>query len=117
MVKYLLDKRLSRDITLFYSARGVDDLAFRDLFDEAGREFGLKSVYTLTRGPAPAGWPGRTGAITPAMIREEMPDYLERLFYVSGSEPMVMAFGKLLAGMGVKRANVKRDYFPGYGGT
>lgn len=36
------------------------------------------------------------------------------VFYVSGPEPMVEAFEKLLKGMRVPKSRVKADYFPGY---
>lgn len=36
------------------------------------------------------------------------------IFYVSGPEPMVEAFEKMLYGMGIPEDKVKRDYFPGY---
>jgi len=114
MIKYMLDKGLSRPITLFYSNRSAEDIVFRDIFDQAEKAFGLKVVYTLTGKDVPANWQGRTGYITSELIREEVPDYQERIFYISGPEPMVVAFERMLANMGVKRSNIKRDYFPGY---
>ena len=36
------------------------------------------------------------------------------IFYVSGPEPMVEAFEKMLYAMGISDERVKRDYFPGY---
>ena len=39
------------------------------------------------------------------------------MFYVSGPEPMVEAFEKMLYGMGLTKKNVKRDYFEGYSET
>ena len=36
------------------------------------------------------------------------------LFYVSGPEPMVGAFEKILKSMDVPKSRVKTDYFPGY---
>jgi ferredoxin-NADP reductase len=35
-------------------------------------------------------------------------------FYVSGPEPMVEAFEKILKGMSVPKSRIKTDYFPGY---
>ena len=114
MIKYMLDKGLSRPITLLYSNRSAEDIVFKDIFDQAEKAIGLKVVYTLTGKNVPADWRGKTGYITAELIREEVPDYQERVFYISGPEPMVMAFERMLAGMGVRGSNVKRDYFPGY---
>jgi len=116
MVTYMLHHKERRPITLVYSTRAAGDLVFRDTFDRATHELGLKPVYVLS-GEAPAGWQGRTGRVDAAMIREEVPDYAERLFYLSGPEPMVLALEKMLSDMGIRRGNIKRDYFPGYKAT
>lgn len=52
--------------------------------------------------------------IDEAAIKQEAPDLAKPIFYVSGPEPMTEAFGKMLLGMGVADARLKRDYFPGY---
>lgn len=36
------------------------------------------------------------------------------LFYISGPEPMVQSFTKMLTGIGIPKENIKRDDFPGY---
>lgn len=103
IVKYLLDTNQPRDIVLLYGARGEDNLVFRDIFEEARERFGMRTVYVLSR------------MINEAVIRNEIPDFKERVFYISGPEAMVQAMAKLLAGMGIPRKQIKRDYFPGYG--
>jgi len=52
--------------------------------------------------------------IDEAAIKQEAPDLKSPIFYVSGPEPMVEAFEKILAGIGVPNSHIKRDYFPGY---
>jgi ferredoxin-NADP reductase len=47
-------------------------------------------------------------------IRAAVGDLTKPLFYVSGPEPMVEAFDKLLLTMKVPESRVKRDDFPGY---
>lgn len=103
IVKYLLDTNQRRDIVLLYGARGEDDLVFRNIFEEVQQKFGMRTVYVLER------------PIDEATIRREIPDFQERLFYISGPEAMVQAMTKLLASMGIPRRQIKRDYFPGYG--
>ena len=41
-------------------------------------------------------------------------DLVKPIFYVSGPEPMVETFEKVLKGMSVPKSRVKTDYFPGY---
>jgi ferredoxin-NADP reductase len=47
-------------------------------------------------------------------IRESTPDYMTPTFYVSGPQPMVEAFAKMLTDMGVPSTHQKHDDFPGY---
>ena len=47
-------------------------------------------------------------------IRQNVADLAKPIFYISGPEPMVEAFEKLLQKMGVPKAHLKTDYFPGY---
>ncbi|AKM77893.1 MAG: hypothetical protein UX70_C0001G0157 [Candidatus Wolfebacteria bacterium GW2011_GWB1_47_1] len=113
MIKYMLDTGSSRPITLLYSNKTTEDIAFKLLFDEAVEAGWLKAVYTITNA-IPYGWHGRTGYITADMIKEEIPEYMKNIFYISGPQPMVSAFEKLLSEMGIPKQQVKTDYFPGY---
>ena len=45
-------------------------------------------------------------------FKEKVVDYKQRIFYLSGPEPAVVAFKKMLVKMKVKA--IKTDYFPGY---
>ncbi len=47
-------------------------------------------------------------------IRKVAPDLKRSIFYISGPEPMVEAYEKLLLDMGIPDERIKRDYFPGY---
>ncbi len=115
MIKYLLDTGELRDIVLLYSNRTKEDIAYKEVFDEAQKKLGIKTVYTLTGGKtAPAGWTGYTGYIDRQMIEHEVPDYRDRIFYLSGPDAMITAFEKTLRTMGIRRRRIKKDYFPGF---
>lgn len=105
MIKYLLDKKEKRDIVLMYSNRTEADVAFRAVLDEAGRTLGIKLFYVIT---------DKEGFIDEQKIKNNIIDWRERMFYVSGPEPMVQAFEKMLAKMELPKKQIKRDYFPGY---
>lgn len=115
MVRFLLDRNERRPIILLYSNRTPADIAYREVFDAAAAKLNIGTVYTLTdAAAAPPGWGGRTGRIDAAMIREEVPDFAERLFYVSGTHAMVSGMADVLRRMGVPRSHVIRDFFPGF---
>lgn len=114
MIKYMLDTRQPRPITLIYINRSVDEIVYQDVFDRAQRELRIKTVYTLTdRKHVPASWRGRTGRLTSQMIRDEVRDYHNCLYYISGPNKMVRAAHDLLRRMGIRPDHIKTDYFSG----
>lgn len=114
MIKYLLDTNESRDIVLFYVNKVFEEIAYQEIFTAAQHKFSMKTVYTLTTQDAvPVGWTGAVGRIDVAMIRREMPDFAERLFYLSGPQTMVSANEQVLKNLGIKDSHIKKDFFPG----
>jgi ferredoxin-NADP reductase len=115
MIKYLIDTKQKRDIVLFYSNKEVGDVVYTDVFEEAAEKNGLKTVYTLTdRGQVPPNWQGQIGMVNEQMIKAHVPDYKDRLFYISGPRGMITAFEDVLAEMGISRSQIKVDFFPGF---
>ena len=113
MVQYLIDKKEARSATLFYSNKTAAEIAYKNVFDRAAREIGLKTIYVLTDEPNQV--PGMySGQINGALIAREVPDFRERVFYISGPHGMVNAFKKTLRDMSVPRRRIKIDYFPGF---
>ncbi len=100
MTQYLIDTNDTRDVVLLYSNTSPSDVAYQDVFDAAATRIGMKTVYT--------------SRIDAGLIAREIPDYQERLFYISGPRGMVEAFTSTLRTMGVSRFNIKTDYFPGF---
>lgn len=114
ILKYLIDTKEQRNIVMFYANKTANEIAYKDVFDAAENELGIRTVYTLTdTGNIPQGWPGKVGRITPEMIAEAVPDYSERLFYLSGPHAMVTGYEDVLKSMGLKSKQIKKDFFPG----
>lgn len=115
IVHDLLDRKERRTLTLLYSNRHADEIAYTDVFERASREIGLRTIYTLTDAAhAPAGWAGSLGRIDAALIRAEIPDYAGRMFYLSGPNAMVEGFERTLLDMGVSPGKIRKDFFPGF---
>ncbi len=111
--KNATDKDLDCRITLFYGCRTEGDLAFKEeLEDLAAKNKNLKLVFILTQ-PS-SNWKGATGIITPELVKKELPDFNETMFYTCGPPPMVEAMEKLVANLGLQKENLKREYFTGY---
>ena len=114
MIKYLIDMNEQRDIILIYSNKTVDEIAYTDVFTQAQKQLGIQVMYALTdMQQIPLGWQGSTGRVDAKMIKEHIPDYAERLFYLSGPQIMVKAYEDALKQLGVKHTKIKKDFFPG----
>jgi ferredoxin-NADP reductase/Na+-translocating ferredoxin:NAD+ oxidoreductase RnfD subunit len=115
MVKHLIDADDRRSVIMLYANKTPNDIAYSNLFEEARKKIQAKIVYVITDPASPApGRYGRAGAINGQTIREEIPDYKERKFYLSGPHGMVVAYDKVLRQMGVPASRIKKDYFPGF---
>jgi len=114
MLQFLLDKKQPRPITLFYSNRSASDVVYQEVLDQAVQQLGIKVVYTLTDPNVPTDWHGRTGLVNAAMIKQEVPDYQQSTFYLSGPHSMVTAFEQTLKQIGLPGHQIKTDFFPGF---
>lgn len=119
MLRCISARKLPFDIVLIYGNNNVDDIAFRHELDEMAVSqsqllLRLRLEYVLSAEDVSADWTGRRGRITPELIRDVIPDYPERLFYVSGPPRMVAALETQLAELGVPAGQIKRDSFTGY---
>jgi ferredoxin-NADP reductase len=116
LCKFLCDKKLPTDIILIYANRTENDIAFHDDFlrMEADNKK-LKVVYTLTDPINKNTWKGRTGIINSEMVREEIPDYAERVFYICGPPKMVDYLRSLLSDeLKCDKGKIKWEHFLGY---
>jgi ferredoxin-NADP reductase/Na+-translocating ferredoxin:NAD+ oxidoreductase RnfD subunit len=107
MVKYLLDTKQLRDITLLYAAKTADDHLYRDIFDAAVQRLNAHVVYITSAGKAKP-------PVYQRLIQEHVPQFRDCLFYISGPHGMVVGTEEVLVQMGVPRRHIKKDFFSGY---
>lgn len=99
-----LDQRgLPINVLLLYANRDNNFIFKNEMEELAQKHSNFKINYFVE--------PNR---ITEEAIRLLVQDLQKPIFYISGPEPMVEAFKKMFAGMGIKDENIKCDYFPGY---
>jgi ferredoxin-NADP reductase len=111
--KYCTDMGLTTKITLLYGNRTENDIAFRkELETMQAQNKNLKVIFILNE--ASSGWKGATGLITADMIRKEIPDYKETMFYTCGPPAMVEIMEKLIEQLGLPKMQLNREYFAGY---
>jgi ferredoxin-NADP reductase len=88
----------------------VSDIVYEEVFNESSEKLGIKTIYAITDTNSP----GYSGARNSEMITSQIPYYNERYFYISGPHGMVMGFKQTLKDLGVKKSQVKIDFFPGF---
>jgi glycine betaine catabolism B len=113
MVQHMVDQRDSRSAVLLYGNNTASEIAYADIFNRAEREIGLRTVYAVANDAVPSA-NMHVGFIDAALIKREMPDYNERLFYISGPRAMVVKFQNTLSELGVAKTRIKTDFFPGF---
>lgn len=114
IAKYMFDMQDKRDAVLFYSNKTTRDIVYRDFFEDC-RSLGLKTIFMVNDlEGAPFTPILKQGFITSELITTEVPDYKDRVFYISGPRGMVTSFQKTLSELGIKKSNIKVDFFPGF---
>ncbi len=115
--KFTTDKGLPTDIVLLYSCHKEEDIIFRqDLDSMQAVNKNIRVVCTLTSPDIDRKtWSGGIGYIDDKMIKEEMPDYNERVFYICGPPKMVESLIDILKNkLSVKENQIKIENFVGY---
>ena len=110
-IKYMIDSDKQHDTVLYYCNSTREDIAYQDIFNEAAQTFPFSLINVVAKESIPA--PFETGYVTAEMIARRTPDFLERVWYVSGPPGMVSAYGTLLRDMGIPHNQIKKDFFPG----
>jgi len=111
--RYCTDKHIDTKITLVYGNRSENDIVFRTEFEAMQKQNpNLKLVLTVNE--ATKEWKGAIGFISNELIKTEVPDYKENIFYTCGPPAMVEAMEKLVETLGLPKSQLKREYFAGY---
>ncbi len=93
--KDLADRGMKTDVVLLYGNNTVEDIAFKDELDQLKRQNPHFKVVHVLRCPG-LGWSGKAGLISQDLIKQEIPDYGERRFFMCGPPVMVRVFDKIL---------------------
>jgi ferredoxin-NADP reductase len=105
--------RLTSKITLFYGCRTENDIAFKAELEQMKEENANLKVVNIVN-EASSQWRGATGVISADMIKQDLPDYKENVFYTCGPPPMVKAMEGLIESIGLPKTQMKQEYFTGY---
>jgi ferredoxin-NADP reductase len=111
--KYVIDLKVDIDIILLYGNATIEDIAFKDEFDEFQKENNQFKVIHVLNNP-PSGWIGYQGFINADIVKKEVSDYSKRVFYICGPPGMVNAMKKMLKEFELNNNQIKMENFTGY---
>ena len=107
------DIGLNNKITLFYGCRTENDFVFREELENLSKKNqNLKLIPIVSQSTEK--WNGEIGIINSEMVKKQLPDYKENMFYTCGPPSMVTAMEKLIESLGLPKEKLKREYFSGY---
>lgn len=114
MIKFITDKKLGQKITLLYSNKTPQEIAFfSELLGWKKLNPNLKFIHTITRPEESTElYVGRTGRIDAELIKKYLND--DSTVYVCGPPAMVDAMLELLKGMNVLDSRIRYESFKGY---
>jgi ferredoxin-NADP reductase len=111
MLGFLADINAERDVVLVHLVRSPEDIGY----DDALRRFTDHGIRVVSiAGQPTTGYKGLVGDLDESVLKQEVPDYKDRAFYLSGPHGMVDRYQNLLREAGVKRNNLVTDHFSGY---
>jgi ferredoxin-NADP reductase/Na+-translocating ferredoxin:NAD+ oxidoreductase RnfD subunit len=112
MIKYLTDKNVASDVILLYVVNNPDEFAYLRQFNEA-QAGGIRMIPIVTN--LSYNSPNFvTSKLDAELIAKLIPDYDERLFYISGTNVLVDASKVYLESLSVPKRKIKTDHFSGY---
>ena len=110
MLRHMVAAQPTRPVTLLYSARSEEDLAFRDELIAIARRHPQVRVHLAVSGGA--GGPGLyAGRIDQSLLTATVPDLPHSICFVCGPAPMIESMKALLASMGVPPAQIRHEVF------
>ncbi len=108
IIKSLVDSKQQRDISIIYGARVQSEFAFQPLFEQSE----LPIQYVVSQ--PDDDWHGLTGTLTTEYIKTLVPDFAQRMIYMSGPEPLVEKLVEDFKKDGIPEHHLVGDYFPNY---
>jgi ferredoxin-NADP reductase len=111
MLHYLADTHQNRDIVLIHLVNTPQDIGYTEDMKRFERH-GIK-VIPIVRDAA-SEYSGMTGVLDEPALMKAVPDYKERMFYISGPQGMVTFYRHFLRKLKISRRNIITDHFSGY---
>jgi NAD(P)H-flavin reductase len=114
MLSHVTRQGFPYKLTLFYSNKREEDIAFRGELDNLKKEnSNFDYVLTLSR-ESPEDWRGERGRVTKEMIDKYVDPLSKPIFYIAGPPTMVVGMEGTLKKSGVDLNRILTKKFTGY---
>ncbi|WP_279357712.1 hybrid-cluster NAD(P)-dependent oxidoreductase [Methylobacterium indicum] len=112
MARTFHDLGQGRDVAFVHSARTPADIVFRGELETMARLDPAFRLHAVCEGDAPdEAWTGPRGRLSLAVLRETVPDFLEREVFVCGPAPYMAAVRTMLSEAGFDMARHHEESF------
>jgi predicted ferric reductase len=110
MCRTLADREDLRPVILFFGARDLEHLTYREELDRLAARMNLKIVYVPEH--PPASWQGESGFITEEVLRRHLPRQFRRFqYFVCGPIPLMDSMERVLPRLGIPWQRVHTERF------
>lgn len=110
IARYVLQKHLPTRVTIIYSVRTPNDVIFgKEFQDMAQKHPQILFLPTVTRPQPGDNWPGRTGRISPELLKSSIPDLQKPLYYFCGPPDLIKASEDALKTFGVPETRLHKE--------
>jgi ferredoxin-NADP reductase len=105
ILRFVKEKNLLYDISLIYVNKDRESAVFFDEIEEYSKENKLLKFFPVF---------SEAGLINPDLIKSELLDLNENIYFVTGEQKFVLQTLKLLKEAGVEAKNISMEIFTGY---
>ena len=110
IIKYCSQKNLQNKIKLIYSAKTPADIVYNeDLKKIKEQNKNFNYIVTITRSKPEHDWTGRTGRIDANLLKQNIDNVENSLYYLCGPVEFVKNTITLLESLGVKKEQIRTD--------
>ena len=107
MIRYCIDKKLNKNITLINSNRTPEHIIYKDELKNIKDK--IKLIQTITRPEESNGWNGIIGRISKELIKKHI--HNDSIFYICGPNDMVRQSKAILEELNIPKENIKVEFW------
>jgi NAD(P)H-flavin reductase len=110
IIRYCNEKKLQNRINLIYSVKTPSDIVYNQEFKKIKKENpNFNYLVTITRPKPEHNWTGRTGRIEINLLKENINNVENSLYFLCGPAEFVKSTIAMLESLGAKREQIKTD--------